>query len=211
MTSPQIKATKKTFFLESLKIIHPAEVKTKGGSDITTTIQNLRDLTISKNQNPTILQESKTQIPKEVKALKRTETSIADTMMTQISLIAVEEVKGVMISSKRMSANHKVGLEEVKCHKTTLKFMHHKRAEEEEVIGDQTSSKLTHIDQKAEAGVVIGHKTTQNLNRADQEVEERIGDLKINLVDIETINEEVNLILNSKEQKRSKFQKKVIL
>ena len=38
MRSPQIKATKKTSFLESLKIIHPAEVKTKGGSDITTTI-----------------------------------------------------------------------------------------------------------------------------------------------------------------------------
>ena len=71
-----------------------------------------------------------------------------------------------------MSADHKVGVEEVKCHKTTLKFMHHKKAEVEEVIGDQTSSKLTHIDQKAGAGVVIGHKTT--LNRADQEVEERI-------------------------------------
>lgn len=174
-------------------------------------IKNLKDLAISKNQNLTILQESKTQILKEVKALKRTETSIADTMMTQISLIEVEEVKGVMISSKRMSANHKVGLEEVKCHKTTLKFMHHKKAEEEELIGDQTSSKLTHIDQKAGEGVVIGHKTTLNLNRTDQEVEERICGIKINLVDIETISEEVNLILNSKEQKRSKFQKKVNL
>ena len=192
MTSPQIKATKKTSFLESLKIIHPAEVKTKRGFD-TTLIKNLKDLAISKNQKLTILQESKTQIPKEVKALKRMETGTTDTitMMTQISLIEVEEVKGVMISSKWMSADHKVGVEEVKCHKTTLKFMH--------------------IDQKAGAGVVIGHKTTFNLNRADQEVEERIWDNKINLVDIETINEESNLILNSKEQKRSKFQKKVNL
>lgn len=95
-------------------------------------------------------------------------------MMTQISLIEVEEVKGVMISSKRMSANHKVGLEEVKCHKTTLKFMHHKKAEVEEVIGDLTSSKLTHIDQKVGTGVIIGHKTTLNMNQADQEVEDRI-------------------------------------
>jgi hypothetical protein len=90
--------------------------------------------------------------------------------MTQISLLEVEEVEVIMISSKRMSADHKVGAEEVKDHKTTLKFMHHKEAEEEEAIGDQTSSKLMHIDKNAGAGVVIGHKTTQNLNRADQEV-----------------------------------------
>ena len=211
MTSPQIKATKKTSFLESLKIIHPAEVKTKGGSDITTTIQNLRDLTISKNQNPTILQESKTQIPKEVKALKRMETGSADTTMTQISLIEVEDIEGRMISSKRMSADHKVGVEEVKEHKTTLRFMQHKEAEEEEVIDDQTSSMLMHIDQNAGAGVVIGHKMTQNLNRVNQEVEERIEGFKINLMDIEAINEEINLILNSKERERSSFRKKVNL
>ena len=108
-----------------------------------------------------------------------------------------------------MSADHKVGVEVVKDHTTTLKFMHHKEVEEEEAIGDQTSSKLTHIDQKA--GVVLGHKTTQNLNRADQEEEETIEGFKINLVDMEAINEEVNLILNSKERERSKFRKKVIL
>lgn len=110
-----------------------------------------------------------------------------------------------------MSADHKVGVEVVKDHTTTLKFMHHKEAEEEEAIGTQTSSKLTHIDQKAGAGVVLGHKTTQDLIRADQEVEERIEGFKINLVDMEAIKEEVNLILNSKERERSKFRKKVIL
>jgi len=131
--------------------------------------------------------------------------------MTKISLLEVEEVEVIMISSKRMSADHKVGAEEVKDHKTTLKFMHHKEAEEEEAIGDQTSSKLMHIDKNAGAGVVMGHKTTQNLNRADQEVEERIEGFKINLMDLEAINEEVNLILNSKELKRSTFRKKMNL
>ena len=136
------------------------------------------------------------------------ETGAADTMMTRIGLKEVEVVIGMMITSKSMIADHKVGVEEVKDLKMTLMFLQHKEVEEEEVTGNQTSSKLMNIDERA--GVVIGDRMTLNLNRANQEVEEQTGGFTTNLVDIEANKEEASLLLNNnKARESSSFQKKM--
>ena len=135
------------------------------------------------------------------------ETASEDTMMTRIGLKEVEVVIGIMITSKSMIADHKVGVEEVKGLKMTLMFLQHKEVEEEEVTGNQTSSKLMNIDERA--GVVIGDRMTLNLNRANQEVEEQIGGFTTNLVDIGANKEEASLLLNNKARESSSFQKKM--